>query len=105
MSDAPFDLERYDSVRRMERLSETLRDRPAGDLFAADLDEARLLAKQDPRFDSLVAGLQANTLGERLDAISAFFEGFSAAELATLQLPPNLNQLRLIYVSSGEMTA
>lgn len=90
-----------DPARGTRRLTETLRDRPAGDWFRADLEEARALAQRDPRFESLAAGLEAQTLGERLDAINSFFGRFAAVELATLTLPPNLSQLRSIYLSSG----
>jgi hypothetical protein len=91
---------RLDSLPRGERLADTLRDRPAGDWFAADLQEAQAMAAHDARFERLAAGLQAESLGERLDAIDAFFAAIPPAELATLTLPPNLNQLRAIYLSS-----
>lgn len=98
--EAGGDIERLASIQEMEPLTETLRDRPAGDLFRADLEEASTLAQQDPRFESLVAGLQAETLGERLEAVNRFFDAIPAVELAALMLPPNLNQLRQIYLSS-----
>ena len=94
------DLERLDGLQKMERLAETLRDRPAGDWFRADLEEARALATHDRRFESLARGLESETLGGRLDAINAFFEQIPAVELAALTLPPNLSQLRFIYLSS-----
>jgi hypothetical protein len=94
------DLARVDGLQKMERLAETLRDRPAGDWFRADLEEARALAANDPRYIELAEGLAAETLGARLDAINAFFEGISPAELAGMTLPPNLSQLRFIYLSS-----
>ena len=84
----------------MEDLADTLHDRPAGDLFRADLEEARLMGQHDPRFAMLVAGLEAETLGGRLDAIDRFFAAIPATELAVLALPPNLSQLRSIYLSS-----
>lgn len=83
-----------------EGLAETLRDRPAGDWFRADLEEARAMAQHDPRFAALAAGLEADTLGGRLEAINSFFDTISAIELAGLTLPPNLSQLRFIYLSS-----
>jgi hypothetical protein len=91
---------RIDGLQKMEGLAETLRDRPAGDWFRADLEEARALAESDPRYAELAAGLAAETLGARLDAINAFFEGIPAVELAGMTLPPNLSQLRFIYLSS-----
>jgi len=94
------DLGRLESLQQMEGLAETLRDRPAGDLFRADLEEARLMAQHDRRFATLAAGLGADTLGGRLDAIDRFFATIPAAELATLALPPHLSQLRSIYLSS-----
>jgi len=93
-------LERIDGLQKMERLAETLRDRPAGDWFRADLEEARALAANDPRYAELAAGLAAETLGARLDAINTFFEGIPTVELAGMVLPPNLSQLRFIYLSS-----
>lgn len=94
------DLRRLESLQRMEKLSDTLRDRPAGELFVADLEEARAMAPHDPRFESLVQGLEAQSLGERLDAINRFFDQLPPEELAALTLPPNLGQLRSIYLSS-----
>jgi hypothetical protein len=91
---------RLAGLQGMERLADTLRDRPAGDWFRADLEEARALAQHDPRFEQLAAGLEAETLGGRLDAINSFFEQIEAVELAGLTLPPNLSQLRAIYLSS-----
>ncbi len=102
MSDdaAKLDVERLESIQRLESLTETLRDRPAGDLFRADLEEARTMAQHDRRFKELASGLEATTLGERLHAINAFFGQIPAVELATLTLPPHLSQLRFIYLSS-----
>jgi len=77
-----------------------LEDLPAGKYFGADLEEARALAQHEPRFERLVEGLQTATMGERVAAITAFFDQFSAAEIANLTLPPHLSQLRLIYLSS-----
>jgi len=94
------DIERLESLQQMEDLAETLHDRPAGDLFRVDLDEARLMAQHDPRFAALATGLEAETLGGRLGAIDRFFAVIPAAELAALALPPNLSQLRSIYLSS-----
>ena len=56
-----------------------LEDIPAGEYFSADLEEARALAQQDPRFLHLVEGLQAATMGERVAAISACFDQFTGA--------------------------
>ena len=103
MSDADRagrDTERLDSLQNMEKLSETMGDRPAGEWFQADLAEARTMAESDPRFALLAAGLACETLGGRLDAINEFFDQIPALELASLILPPNLNQLRTIYLSS-----
>lgn len=100
--DRPGDLERLQSILGMERLSETLADRPAGPLFSADLEEARMMAGHDPRFHGLVDGLEAETLGERMAAINRFFDEIPDPELATLTLPPNLSQLRFIYLSSRQ---
>lgn len=94
------DIDRLASLQQMESLAETLRDRPAGDLFRADLEEARAMAQHDDRFASLAAGLECETLGGRLDAINRFFDQIPAVELAALMLPPNLSQLRHIYLSS-----
>jgi hypothetical protein len=77
-----------------------LEDLPAGEYFAADLEEARALAEHEPRFERLVEGLQAATMGERVAAITACFDQFSTAEIANLTLPPHLSQLREIYLSS-----
>ena len=77
-----------------------LEDIPAGEYFAADLEEARALALHEPRFERLVDGLQASTMGGRVAAITACFDQFSAAEIANLTLPPHLAQLRQIYLSS-----
>lgn len=95
-----LDRERLDSLQKMERLTETMDDRSAGKWFQADLDEARTMAQGDPRFASLAIGLQSETLGGRLDAINQFFAQIPAVELAALILPPNLSQLRTIYLSS-----
>ncbi len=94
------DAARLDSLQKMERLSETMGDRPAGDWFQADLEEARAMAERDPRFASLAAGLESETLGGRLDAINQFFDQIPTLELAAMILPPNLSQLRTIYLSS-----
>ncbi len=94
------DNERLDSLQKMERLSETMGDRPAGEWFQADLAEARTMAESDPRFAPLAAGLESETLGGRLEAINRFFKQIPAPELASLILPPNLSQLRSIYLSS-----
>jgi hypothetical protein len=94
------DHQRLGALQQLEGLADTLRDRPAGNWFRADLEEARALAQHDPRFEELAVGLQAETLGGRLDAINAFFDTISAIELAGLTLPPNLSQLRFIYLSS-----
>ncbi len=94
------DTERLDSLQNMEKLSETMGDRPAGEWFQADLAEARAMAETDPRFALLAAGLASETLGGRLDAINEFFDQIPALELASLILPPNLSQLRTIYLSS-----
>jgi hypothetical protein len=91
---------RLDALQKMEGLAETLRHRPAGDWFRADLEEARAMAEHDPRYKALAAGLEAGTLGGRLDAINGFFDQIAAVELAGLTLPPNLSQLRSIYLSS-----
>jgi hypothetical protein len=77
-----------------------LENLPAGEYFAADLEEARALAQHEPRLECLVEGLQAATMGERVATITACFDQFSAAEIANLTLPPHLNQLREIYLSS-----
>lgn len=95
-----MDARRLSKLQQLERLSETLSERPAGDLFAADLEEARAVARHDPRFQELVEGLESRSLGDRLEAVTRFFEAFPPAELANLELPPHLNQLRLIYLSS-----
>ncbi len=95
-----LDLERLNSLQKLERLTETMSDRSAGEWFQADLEEARILAQNDPRFESLAIGLQSETLGDRLDAINQFFDQIPAVELAALILPPNLSQLRAIYLSS-----
>ncbi len=94
------DIARLDSLQKMERLTETMDDRPAGKWFQADLEEAHVMAESDPRFASLAAGLGSETLGGRLDAINRFFDQIPALELAAMILPPNLSQLRTIYLSS-----
>lgn len=91
---------RLDSLLRLDRLSDTLADRPGGELFAADLEEARRLARSDPRFEELVDGLEAETLGERMAAVNDFFDRVPDVELAAMDLPPHLSQLRFIYLSS-----
>ena len=94
------DLGRLDSLQKLDRLADSMRDRPAGDWFRADLEEARALAQHDPRFKALATGLECDTLGARLNAINRFFKQIPAVELAALTLPPNLSQLRSIYLSS-----
>ncbi|HJO04045.1 MAG TPA: hypothetical protein QGG47_08720 [Acidobacteriota bacterium] len=84
----------------LEKLSETLSDRNGGELFKNELEEARLLADTDARFTGLVEGLSASSLGERLGAINRFFDDFGTVELAALELPVHLGQLRAIYLSS-----
>ena len=84
----------------MEKLSETLSDRDGGELFAEELAEARLLADSDSRFEQLVEGLSAPSLGERLGAVNCFFDNFDKVELKTVELPTHLGQLRAIYLSS-----
>lgn len=91
---------RIDALQKLDGLADTLDDRPAGDWFRADLEEARALAEHDPRFKELAAGLEAETLGGRLAAINGFFDRIPNVELAGLTLPPNLSQLRAIYLSS-----
>jgi len=91
---------RLDHLAGLEKLSETLADRDGGELFQRDLDEARLLAQTDPRFATLAEGLAAESLGERMAAVNRFFDSIAATELATLQLPTYLAQLRQIYLSS-----
>ena len=54
----------------------------------------------EPDGTSLAAGLESETLGGRLDAINRFFDQIPTLELAALILPPNLSQLRTIYLSS-----
>jgi len=44
--------------------------------------------------------LAAESLGERMAAVNRFFDSIAATELATLQLPTYLAQLRQIYLSS-----
>jgi len=85
----------------VERLSESLADREAGELFQSDLVEARHVAALDPRFASLVEGLQAPSLGARLAAVDGFFKAFDPVELAALDLPPHLSELRAIFLGSG----
>lgn len=94
------DLDRLESLQKLDGLADAMRDRPAGDWFRADLEEARAMAQHDPRFKALAAGLDCHTLGGRLDAINRFFKHIEAVELAGLTLPPNLSQLRSIYLSS-----
>jgi hypothetical protein len=91
---------RLEHLTSLEKLSDTLSDRDGGELFQRDLAEARDLAALDQRFAPLVEGLSATSLGERMAAVNAFFESFPATELATLQLPMHLSQLRQIYLSS-----
>ena len=91
---------RLDHLAGLEKLSETLADRDGGELFQRDLEEARALAQQDPRFVVLAEGLAASSLGERMAAVNRFFDGIEPTEIATLQLPTHLAQLRQIYLSS-----
>jgi len=91
---------RLDHLAGLEKLSETLADRDGGELFQRDLEEARLLAQHDPRFEILAGGLAAASLGERMAAVNRFFDSVPPTELATLQLPAHLAQLRQIYLSS-----
>lgn len=103
MGDAPDDGGAGGRIHRLyenEKLADSLSDRPGGEWFAADLQEARALAEHDPRFAALAAGLAAESLGARLEAINTFFDGIPAVELAALTLPPHLSQLRAIYLSS-----
>ena len=91
---------RLEHLAGLEKLSQTLADRDGGELFQRDLEEARVLSQEDPRFVPLVAGLAAESLGERMAAVNRFFDSISPVELATLQLPTYLAQLRQIYLSS-----
>jgi len=91
---------RLDHLAGLEKLSETLADRDGGKLFQRDLEEARMLAQQDPRFVTLAEELAAASLGERMAAVNRFFGSIAPDELAALQLPTNLAQLRQIYLSS-----
>ena len=84
----------------LEKLSETLSDRDGGKLFKKDLEEARLMAETDARFERLVEGLSSSSLGERLGAVNRFFDDLGPVELAALVLPTHLGQLRAIYLSS-----
>ncbi len=87
-------------LAEMENLADSLADRDGGELFQSDLGEARALAGTDPRFAQLVVGLEAQGLGERLAAVNRFFKSFEPVELASLQLPTHLSQLRSIYLDS-----
>ena len=98
MSDGEQD--RLDRLVNLEALTDTLADRDPGELFSGDLEEARRMAAADPRFAPLAEGLAEPSLGARMKAIDRFFASFDAAELATLNLPPNLAQLRQIYLTS-----
>lgn len=98
--DGDFDGDRLRQLQDMDRLAETLAERDAGELFAADLEEAEALADVDPRYRGLAEGLRAASLGERMAAIQRFFESFDPVELSRLDLPPHLGQLRFIYLSS-----
>ncbi len=91
---------RLDHLAGLEKLSETLADRDGGELFQRDLEEALMLAQQDPRFATLAEGLGAASLGERMAAVNRFYDSIAPVELATLQLPTYLAQLRQIYLSS-----
>jgi hypothetical protein len=94
------DDERLERLAQLESLSDTLAGRDAGELFASDLEEAKALAAADPRFEPLVRGLAEPRLGARMKAIDRFFASLDPAELAALPLPPNLAQLRQIYLTS-----
>jgi hypothetical protein len=94
------DEDRIEHLADLEKLSTTLSDRDGGELFQRDLEEARVMAARDPRFAVLVEGLSAGSLGERMAAVTRFFDGLPAGELATLELPMHLAQLRRIYLSS-----
>lgn len=83
-----------------EKLPDALADRDGGELFRGDLQEAQELAERDPRFRELARGLEADSLGERLGAISAFFKEIDADELRQMELPPHLSQLRTIFLMS-----
>lgn len=74
--------------------------REAGDLFRRDLEEARVLARSDDRFDELARALAVTSLAGRMRAIDGFFESFDRSELAGLDLPPCLGQLRSVYLRS-----
>ena len=87
-------------LAEMENLADSLADRDGGTLFQNDLEEARALAVHDPRFTALVQGLERGSLGERLAAVDRFFKSFEPAQLAALQLPMHLSQLRSIFLDS-----
>lgn len=69
-------------------------------LLLPTLPYGAALARTDARYRSLVEGLRAPSLGRRMAAIQDFFESFDPGELSRLELPPNLSQLRFIYLSS-----
>lgn len=92
--------ESWDRLAAMENLADSLADRDGGELFRGDLKEARLLAAADPRFAELVSGLDTSSLGKRMAAVNRFFKGFDPVELASLELPVHLGQLRAIFLSS-----
>ena len=74
--------------------------RPLTPISDTNGDVKRLLAETDARFERLVEGLSASSLGERLGAVNRFFDNFGPVELATLELPSHLGQLRAIYLGS-----
>lgn len=92
--------ERLAHVAELEKLSDTLGDRAGGALFQRDLEEAREMAKTDRRFETLVNGLEAESLGDRMAAVNRFFRSIGRVELAALQLPQHLGQLRAIFLRS-----
>ena len=102
--DSKHDLPRYSGIPTLLRApySESIDDLDIA-LVGVPYDGGvtfRPGARHDPRFKALAAGLESDTLGGRLDAINVFFEQIEAIELAGLVLPPNLSQLRSIFLSS-----
>ena len=81
-------------------LVDALDRREAGELFRQDLEEARELARTDARFAKLARALEGVSLGDRMRAIDAFFADLDDDELASLDLPPHLGQLRSVYLRS-----
>ena len=86
-------------------MSDDLIDEPAGDtveddLFRADLAEARELALTDARFEPLVKGLETSSLEQRMRAVDSLFAEFDRDELARIELPPCLGQLRMVFLRS-----